>query len=411
MIINFVIFVSVLALYSNDKIDYHTASHLYVFNACFVAVLICTYYSGGLLSPVAPWFLLIAVIALLLFGRSMNAYFWVGVSIVLVTIIGALSIAGFEYPVDYNSSYLQFFTFTCLIGLVIIVFLVTKIFEQEKDKAMLVIKEKNNEILDSIYYAQRIQEAILPPNSFVKNSLVNSFVVFEPKDIVAGDFYWVESKKLDEKEQFNEEDSLVCSLDSIILFAAADCTGHGVPGAMVSVICSNALKRATREFHLTQPAKILDKAREIVMEQFSKSENEVKDGMDIALCAYNTKTLELEFAGAHNPLWIMRKDSSEVEIIKGDRQPIGNFIEPTPFTNHQVKLNKGDTIYIFTDGFQDQFGGEKGKKFKLSKFKKLLSNIYHLSMEEQKSYIKSAFEEWKGEMEQVDDICIIGVRV
>jgi serine phosphatase RsbU (regulator of sigma subunit) len=411
MLINFVFFVLVLALYFKEKINYSTAAHLYIFNSCFVAVFICTFFSGGILSPVLPWFTLIPVIALLLFGRTRKAYFWVGISIACVSSLSLFAFTGYQFPSSYNPNFLHIFTFTCIIGLIIIIFILTKIFEQEKDRAMLVIKEKNNEILDSIYYAQRIQQAILPPISFVKNNFENSFVFFKPKDIVAGDFYWVESKKIDDNYRFNETDYLADAKNSIILFAAADCTGHGVPGAMVSVICSNALKRATHEFHLTQPAMILDKVRDIVMEQFFVSENEVKDGMDIALCSFNTKTLELEFSGANNPLWIVRKDAQEVEIIKGDRQPIGNFTNPTPFTNHRVQLNKGDIIYLFTDGFQDQFGGEKGKKYMIKNLKTFFLRIAHLPIPEQKQKLTEEFSAWKGTNEQIDDLCIIGIQI
>ena len=250
------------------------------------------------------------------------------------------------------------------------------------------IQSKSQEITDSIGYAKRIQNAILPPLRIVKEYLVESFIIYLPKDVVAGDFYWMEQK------------------NNLVLYAAADCTGHGVPGAMVSVICNNALNRAVREYGLTDPGEILNKAREIVIQEFEKSDEEVKDGMDIAIC-----TLEgniLKYAGAHNPLWVIR--SGELIEVKADKQPIGKFDHPEPYNTHSMELVLGDSIYIFTDGLVDQFGGEKGKKFKTPAFRKLLLSSQLLSMHEQKLKIEAAFEAWKGEEEQVDDICIIGVK-
>lgn len=255
----------------------------------------------------------------------------------------------------------------------------------------LLIEDKNKEILDSISYAKRIQSAILPSKELIEDSFADSFIIYIPKDIVAGDFYWMEQK------------------DNKILFAAADCTGHGVPGAMVSVICNNGLNKSVREYRLTDPGKILNKTREIVLKQFEKSEDEVKDGMDIALCSLEGNTLK--YAGANNPLWILRKNDTAVEEIKADKQPIGQFDNPKPYTTHTIELEKGDNIYIFSDGFADQFGGEKGKKFKTLNFKNLLLSIQNHTMKEQEASIKNAFEKWKGDLEQVDDICIIGVKV
>jgi serine phosphatase RsbU (regulator of sigma subunit) len=243
--------------------------------------------------------------------------------------------------------------------------------------------------MDSINYAKRIQSAILPPTKLVKEYLPESFILFKPKDIVAGDFYWMEHK----------EDK--------VLFAACDCTGHGVPGAMVSVVCNNGLNRSVREYGLTDPAEILDKTREIVISEFEKSEDEVKDGMDIALCSLEGNTLK--YAGAHNPLWIIR--NGEIIETKANKQPIGKFDKQLPYTSHTFELEKGDSIYIFSDGYVDQFGGEKGKKFKPKTFRNLLLSIQDKTMEEQRFLIDKAFEEWRDNLEQVDDVCVIGVRI
>jgi tetratricopeptide (TPR) repeat protein len=266
------------------------------------------------------------------------------------------------------------------------------VIEQQKAQVELAhdeLEEKNQEIIDSIIYAKRIQSAILPPMKVVKQCLKESFIFYKPKDVVAGDFYWMEQK------------------NGKILFAAADCTGHGVPGAMVSVVCNNGLNRSVREHSLTIPGEILDKTREIVVQEFEKSEEDVKDGMDIALCSI--EGMKLQYAGAYNPLWIIR--NGEIIETKANKQPIGQFDHPEPYTTHSFNLEKGDAIYIFSDGYVDQFGGEKEKKFKAKAFKKLLLSLQDKSMEEQKIVIDETFETWKGNLEQIDDVCVIGVRI
>ena len=261
--------------------------------------------------------------------------------------------------------------------------------KQEVDNAYAELGERNKEVMDSIAYAKRIQNAILPPDKFIKECLPNSFVLYKPKDIVAGDFYWMNQK------------------DNVTYFAAADCTGHGVPGAMVSVICNNSLNRALKEFNLNEPGKILDKTRELVISEFEKSEEDVKDGMDIALCRIEGN--QLQYSGAHNPLWVVR--NGEILETKANKQPIGKFEQSQPFTTHNVKLLKGDSLYIFSDGFVDQFGGDKGKKFKAKPFKELLLTIQDKTMEAQKQFINETFENWKGELEQIDDVCVIGLKI
>ena len=267
-----------------------------------------------------------------------------------------------------------------------------KIIEQQKEAvehAHDELEVKNQEIMDSINYAKRIQSAILPPAKLVKEYLRESFILYMPKDVVAGDFYWM--------EQANGK----------VFFAAADCTGHGVPGAMVSVVCNNSLNRSVREHGLMIPGEILDKTREIVVQEFDQSEEEVKDGMDIALC--RIEGMKLEYAGANNPLWIIR--NGEIIETKANKQPVGQFDNPKLYTTHSFDLVQGDTIYIFSDGYVDQFGGEKGKKFKSKSFRDLLLSIQQKPMEEQKKSIENTFQTWRGELEQLDDVCIIGVRV
>jgi serine phosphatase RsbU (regulator of sigma subunit) len=268
---------------------------------------------------------------------------------------------------------------------------INKEYEQIVTEQKEAITLKNKEITDSITYAKRIQNAILPSGKIMKEFLPDSFVLYKPKDIVAGDFYWMEKS------------------NDVVLFAAADATGHGVPGAMVSVVCKNALSRSVREYMLSQPAKILDQAREIIIQEFEKCEEDVQDGMDISLGAINFKTNVLEWAGANNPLLIIR-DKEFIEI-KPDKQPVGKFAAGQKFTNHEIQLKKEDLIYVFTDGYSDQFGGPDKKKLKYKAFKKLILNCHSLPMEEQRKKLDDTLELWKGPLEQVDDICLVGIRI
>lgn len=261
--------------------------------------------------------------------------------------------------------------------------------EQRVKERTLQLEEKNHEILKSITYAKRIQQAILPPVHFIHENLINSFVLYKPKDIVAGDFYWMERK------------------GDLIFIAAGDCTGHGVPGAIVSVICSNALNRSVNEFGITETGKILDKTRELVLQTFAKSDEDIKDGMDISLCSINTKNNVVHWSGANNNLLYIHRET--IQEIKAHKQPIGKTDYPTPFPTHQLTLEKGDKIYLITDGFADQFGGEKGKKYKRNHLEDFIRSIQHDSLELQKEELEESFENWKKGVEQVDDVTIIGI--
>ncbi|MBK6984496.1 MAG: SpoIIE family protein phosphatase [Bacteroidetes bacterium] len=253
------------------------------------------------------------------------------------------------------------------------------------------VEEKQKEIIDSISYAKRLQEAILPPQEFINKHVSNNFILYKPKDLVAGDFYWAEG------------------IGDLFFIAAADSTGHGVPGAMVSVVCSNALNRTVKEFGLTQTGKILDKTRELVVETFEKSASEVKDGMDISLLCIDSKNKKITWSGANNALWYIQ--NNELLIIKPDKQPIGKTEKPSSFTTHEIEYNNDTTFYLFTDGFADQFGGDKGKKFKYKQLEELLLNHNNLALSEQSNLLNQKFESWKGHLEQVDDVCVIGVKI
>ncbi len=254
------------------------------------------------------------------------------------------------------------------------------------------LQTQKQEITDSINYARRIQNAILPSNDFIKECLPESFLYYKPKDIVAGDFYWIE--KIGDK----------------IIFAVADCTGHGVPGAMMSVICSNALTKAVKEYSLYSPEKILDKVNEIVKAALHNKADEVRDGMDISLCVWDKSSNNMKFSGAFNSFYYCR--NNELNILKADRMPIGKYVQNDKmFSLQEVELQKGDVIYLFTDGYADQFGGVKGKKFKTKVLRELLLKIHTAPVENQISTLDSILNEWRGEFEQVDDICILGFKV
>lgn len=298
------------------------------------------------------------------------------------------------------------YTYAGIFGLVlmmVIALLAIKAYRQKKNDNLIIsqqkqiVEEHQKEILDSIHYAKRIQSAILAKPEEIKEYLPESFLIYKPKDIVAGDFYFFETTS------------------THLFYAAADCTGHGVPGALVSVVCSNALSRCVKEFGLTNPGEILTKARELVLDTFKKSGQEVKDGMDISFVSISKKELQkengmkIEWAGAFNPLWYSVE--KEMKECKANKQPIGLNENPEPFTSHTLNLEKGNTFYLFTDGYADQFGGPKGKKFKYKKLEELLVKISVSPMDEQSEILVKEFETWRGELEQVDDVCIIGVRV
>jgi serine phosphatase RsbU (regulator of sigma subunit)/tetratricopeptide (TPR) repeat protein len=258
-----------------------------------------------------------------------------------------------------------------------------------------VIEEKNKHITDSIKYAKRIQEAIIPGEDMVKAMLKNSFVLYKPKDIVSGDFYWIERK------------------GNKILFAVVDCTGHGVPGAFMSIIGFNGLNQIVNEYHYTKPSEILTHLNKTISHTLRQrvEDSVIRDGMDMAICSIDLEENKLEFAGAFNPLFIIR--NNEVVEIRGDKQPIGNFLghENYEFTNREIDLLPNDKLYLFSDGYADQFGGPNGKKLKYNYFRQLLLDNHTKPMEEQKRSIDAFFENWRQGFEQIDDVCIIGVGI
>ncbi|MFH1321230.1 MAG: tetratricopeptide repeat protein [Bacteroidota bacterium] len=258
-------------------------------------------------------------------------------------------------------------------------------------KAEEEIREKNREITDSIRYAQNIQSAILPTDEQIQELLPNSFVLLKPHSIVSGDFYWMTER------------------DGKVFFCAADSTGHGVPGALMSMIISSLLNEVVIEKGIMKPNEIFHEVRKGIIKSLKQTEEGQKDGMDAVLCLWDKKNNTLEFAVANNPLYLIR--GWELHETERDKQPVGYLTgEHKPFTHHEIKLQKNDTIYIFSDGFQDQFGGPRDKKFGRKQFKEVLLSIQPKSMEEQKEALDKAIEDWKGDSEQIDDILVIGVR-
>jgi tetratricopeptide (TPR) repeat protein len=269
-----------------------------------------------------------------------------------------------------------------------------KIVEEQKqivEEQKKIVEQKNKDILDSINYAKRIQQAILPSMVLWKQHLPDSFVLYLPKDVIAGDFYWMEVAV------------------NYIYVAAADCTGHGVPGAMVSVVCANALTKAVLEEKLTETDQILYKTRELVIEKLT-SEDNIRDGMDICLIRINRQKNQIQYSGANRPLYVI-KDGT-LEEYKPDKQPIGRYDEMTPFSKQEVLLQKGNWVYLTTDGYTDQFGGEKGKKIGTRAFKDLMVKISALpNCDEQKNELANYFKRWKGSEEQMDDVTVVGLKI
>ncbi len=285
-----------------------------------------------------------------------------------------------------------------IIGFLILVF---RLFKQKQkvngllEKQNNAIAEINNDIVSSIRYAQRIQTAILPPYEYMSNQLKKDyFVLYKPKDIVSGDFYWMHNR------------------DGKVLLAAVDCTGHGVPGAFMSMIGYNSLNKAIKEYGLTTPSDILNAQNKFVSEALRKSTNKkIRDGMDMALITIDYDSMKLEFAGAYNPVYIIR--DGQMTHIKGDNMAIGSYFNDPDrqFNNHEFDLKEGDCVYIFSDGYSDQFGGPDYRKFMSRQMKKVLSEISHESMSMQEKMLWKKHKEWKGDEEQIDDICIIGIRI
>lgn len=262
-----------------------------------------------------------------------------------------------------------------------------KIIEEQKE----IVEYKNKEITDSINYASRLQSAILPSENVFKEVFSECFILFKPKDIVSGDFYFFERKGND------------------VFIAAADCTGHGVPGAMLSIACYNALQKAIFELNLNTTGTILDAVKDIVISNFNKSDNQIKDGMDISLLKIDLANKQIQWTGANNRLiYVQNKYLNE---LKPDRKPVGVSENDTPFTSQTIPYLEGTVFYLFTDGVTDQFGGPSHKKLTIAKFRQLIEDIKSRPLIEQSHYFKSELAEWQANYEQTDDITLLGIKI
>ena len=289
--------------------------------------------------------------------------------------------------------------------------------ELEKSKTLVEnqkeqVEEKNIQITSSLRYAKRLQEALLPPKNLLQSLFnENYFVLYKPRDIVSGDFYWAKKISTTPTEGAESREFLV--------LAAADCTGHGVPGAFMSLLGSNFLHQSSLEKNINSPAEALDYLNQKIITTLNHGfgDEEIRDGMDIAFIAIDTKTLNLAYSGANNPIYVVRNKT--LEKLKATKQAIGNMNDVIhPYTNTMYQLKKGDCVYLFTDGYADQFGGETnesrdkgGKKFRYKRFEELLSKNSQLPFSTQQELLENAFEKWKGQLEQVDDVLVIGVQV
>jgi serine phosphatase RsbU (regulator of sigma subunit)/HAMP domain-containing protein len=264
----------------------------------------------------------------------------------------------------------------------------------ENERQRLKLEDLYKDVTDSIRYAKRLQYSILPADKRIEEICPDSFVLFKPKDIVSGDFYWFDKRS----------GKSFC--------AAVDCTGHGVPGAFMSLVGANGLNAAVREHQVTNPGKVLSELNKFVSDSLNKGsdDNDVRDGMDLSFCAIDYEKMELEYAGANNPLYLIR--NNEFTIIKADKFAIGSF-EPgaKEYASHKIALEKGDVFYLFSDGYADQFGGDKGKKFLYKHFRDELMSIHQEPMANQKKALDDTMKKWQGAYEQVDDILVIGVRI
>lgn len=353
---------------------------------------------GGFVASGAVLFWsLLAPIGALMFSTIKETSIWFTLFITLfIACLFCGEINFFDYYIVPELTS-QIFLGLNIIGVTLISFYTTMFFvrglqkEQHKNRILIKLKnEKEKEIKDSIHYAKYIQESILTNYDTIKKHFKDSFILSKPKDIVSGDFYWLHEKK-----------------DRVML-AVADSTGHGVPGAMVSLVCSNALNASVIEHGIEDPDLILNKTREIVTKAFS-NKHDMSDGMDISFCNFNNEKSQLCYAGAVNPVYIIR-DEKLIEL-KADRMPIGKYVSNETYNKQVVDIQTGDCVYMFSDGYFDQFGGDKMKKMKSSNFKKLLIKISNLSMIEQKKHLSLYFEQWKKDVEQIDDVLIVGVRV
>jgi len=370
-----------------QNINLNLIGNIFVVISSVVIITMMT-FSGGIFSPVAPWIAAGPTFALLLINRK-SAWFWSAIMLIVVASFSILEALDKTPPIQYNSETKPLYFFVVYASLIFIMLMVNLIFEKNKNDALAKVEEANKNIKASINYARRIQNAILPTSEEMNSLFKKHFVIYKPKDLISGDFYWT-------AEIANKR-----------FIAVADCTGHGVPGALMSMIGNELLNKILFEKKITETNKILNELHNDLCTALRQSATEVKDGMDIILCAFSQDTLE--FSGAKNALYYTL--NGEFYNLAADRASIGGDNLTRNYQIHHINTQKGMTFYLTTDGFQDQFGGEKKKKFTIGKLKNALQEVSSYNIQEQKEKLDFILHNWKKEEEQTDDILVIGIEL
>jgi sigma-B regulation protein RsbU (phosphoserine phosphatase) len=372
------------------------AFHFLITVSFFFLAAFSVLYSGATNS--FYYYLVIPVAANILFDSRKIIVTYLVISIVFL-------IANVYYIENYKPYYeigkwVYYMGYPNIVFAAGLIFTIVQLFKKENldyaekiEEQNKVLEEKNHEITDSINYAKRIQTALIPAEDEFNAFFTESFVLLKPKDIVSGDFYWILKK--DEK----------------IFYATADCTGHGVPGGFMTMLGISFLEEIINEKNISEPAEILNQMRDRIIHALKQSATagESKDGMDITLCQFDPQSKKIKYAAANNSLFVLRNGT--LTEYNPDKQPVGFYHEIKSFSQHEIQLQTGDRIYTFTDGYADQFGGSKGKKFKYKQLQELLIANSSAPMSVQKEQLEKKFQEWRGNLEQVDDILLIGIRI
>jgi serine phosphatase RsbU (regulator of sigma subunit) len=403
VILNFLFFAfSVLSLYLNYKRQHESAFLVSSAYGLFYFTFGSIFY--GLQSNLHFFIIIMCLIAIALFKSNVILRIFIAMAVIcffaLVIFMGDKpGLITFTEEMKKTQSIISIVNLFVLFVITVLFFVFFRrenlLFQKAIMEQKEVIEEKQKEILDSINYAKRIQFALLASENLLNEYLPEHFVLFKPKDVVSGDFYWATPTD-----------------DGCFIYVTADCTGHGVPGAFMSLLNISKLSQSINENKITRPDWILNYIRtEIIKALNSDSSGRAsKDGMDAVLCKLNLKGMKMEYAAANNSFYILR--NSEILICKADKMPVGmGHDDSLSFTYNQIALQPGDIIYTFTDGFADQFGGPKGKKFKYKQLEEMLLSVHHLPMNEQKPLLEQKFVSWKGHLDQVDDVLILGVKV
>ena len=344
------------------------------------------------------YFLFVPVAANILFDSLIVTISYFTIS----TLLMIVNVYYFNHFKPYYNieEWMGYFSYPNIFFAGMLIFLGVRLFKQENIKysdqiedQKKALEEKNKEITDSITYAKKIQSALIPSEDEFNSHFKESFVLFKPKDIVSGDFYWITKK------------------DNKLFFVTGDCTGHGVPGAFMTMLCISYMDEIINEKSITEPCDILNALRDRLIQTLKQTgtAGENKDGMDAVLCRLDLSTNTLCYAAANNSLYILR--NSELIEHKGNKQPCGFHHEINSFEQKEIKLQSGDSVFAFTDGFPDQFGGPKGKKFKYKQLEQLVISNKNSTFKEQKMILENSFDNWRGDLEQIDDVCIVGIKI